>query len=172
METKTIQLTKGYTTIVDSADYEWLSSFNWCSDVRDDGRKVYAVRGIRKDGKKSIVRMHRFITGVTDTKIQVDHKDSDGLNNSRENLRVCNHLQNCFNSKRGVSNTSGFKGVTLHKPTGLWRATIAVEGKQVSLGYFKTKEPAALAYDHACVKYFGEFARPNEKQLDSSLVLV
>jgi hypothetical protein len=40
------------------------------------------------------ILMHRVILGVTDPHVQVDHRDNDGLNNIRDNLRTCTHKQN------------------------------------------------------------------------------
>jgi hypothetical protein len=57
--------------------------------------------------------------------------------------------------------TSQFKGVSLIKSTGAWRATITIDGKNTNLGHYATERDAAIAYDIAAVKYHGEFAALN-----------
>lgn len=59
-------------------------------------------------------------------------------------------------------NTSGFKGVTLHKSTGHWEAKLGLNGKVKYLGVFETPVAAAVAYDSAAVNFHGEFATTNK----------
>jgi hypothetical protein len=55
---------------------------------------------------------------------------------------------------------SGYKGVT---PNGSgWAAKIYYDGKSYHLGTYQTKKQAALAYNLAATKFFGEFAYLNE----------
>lgn len=108
------------------------------------------------DGKA--VRLHTLICKAD----RVDHINGDGLDNRRENLRPCNASTNMQNSKIRIDNRSGYRGVGLHKATGKWRARIKTPSGEVGLGYFNTKEAAALAYNAAAKKYFGEFANLNE----------
>lgn len=149
---KTIQLTKGKVAIVDDADYEWLSQWKWCTVW--DGKRWYAARRVWKQTKA--IYMHRAILNAPNG-TNVDHKDGDGLNNTRENIRVCSHSQNLMNRGKTANNKSGFKGVSPYKRYGKYRASI----KSQTIGYFNTAEEAAHAYDEAAKKYFGEFANLN-----------
>ena len=54
--------------------------------------------------------------------------------------------------------TSGYKGVTFDKATGMWKAQIGVNGVNKHLGRYRTAYEAYLAYSYAAVFYFGEFA--------------
>jgi hypothetical protein len=99
-----------------------------------------------------------YMTGAWPV-MQVDHKDMDGLNNRWDNLREANKCQNGGNTKAKKNNKCGFKGVSLCKSTGKYRATISREGKQVWLGYHDTPELAHAAYRRAALQVFGEFAR-------------
>lgn len=92
---------------------------------------------------------------------EVDHKNGDGLDNRRSNLRECLHTQNGKNiTVVRKNNTSGYKGVC--KSGNRWAAYIQVNGKTKSLKTWKTKEIAAGKYNDAAVKYFGEFANLNQ----------
>jgi hypothetical protein len=84
----------------------------------------------------------------------IDHKDWNGLNNQRNNLRSASHSQNLGNGRfrRGIS---GFRGVAAVGDR--WRAYVA----GIHLGTFATPEEAARAYDAAAIARFGEFATTN-----------
>lgn len=163
---KKVQLTKGYTTLVSNTDYKRVIKHTWKAHEarRKDGsiKNVYAVRNLpRTNGKRLDQKLHRFILGIIDPKIHVDHKDRDGLNNQRGNLRVSQN-KNSQNSKLKSNNTSGFKGVYWNKPACVWIARIYFEGKRIHLGCFLKATDAAKAYDRVAVKYFGKFACTNK----------
>src|ERR1035437_2437364 len=152
---KTVKLTKGYVALVADVDYNRVAQYSWNAHIirRKDGSisKVYAAG--RNKGREARL-LHRFILGITDPAVEVDHEDSNGLNCQRYNLRKCTTQQNRQNkSKHGLS---GFKGVSWHSQDRLWRARIFVEGKELGLGLFTGPLEAACAYDMAAVKYFGE----------------
>jgi len=91
--------------------------------------------------------------------MDTDHINGNGLDNRRSNLRVCTRAQNALNTGAYSNNKSGFKGVSLdYKYKVKWRADIQVNGKQIFLGYFDTKELAYQAYVEACTKHHKEFA--------------
>ena len=89
----------------------------------------------------------------------VDHIDLNGLNNRWANLREATKAQNGHNTRAPRTNTSGFKGVSLHKQTGRYRAYIRVDGRQRWLGYHDTAEAAHAAYARAANDLRGEFGR-------------
>jgi len=162
-QTREIPLTKGYVAVVDAADYEDLSRLKWYADVKylpnGSVRTVYAAR---RAGRRT-ERMHgRLFPGVE----QVDHRDGDGLNNTRANLRAANHALNGRNQRLRSDNTSGYKGVSWDKENCAWVAQIGVgarlDGCRVQfLGRFPTAKEAARAYDRAATERFGEFAALN-----------
>lgn len=159
-ETKEIPLSQGKVAIVDATDYEWLSQWKWHAQERQG--RWYAVRTPRlPSGKKTTIRMHREILGISDCKTVIDHKDHDGLNNTRENIRVTSGSQNQQNTRLRTDNTTGFKGVYFVANRGRWEAHIHINKRRVGLGFFKTPEEAAKAYDKAAREHFGEFAHTN-----------
>lgn len=148
---KEILLTRGYKTVVDDADFDWLSQFKWSAFIPTKSKTVYAGRVV----DEKTVYMHRLITGEPPCK--VDHKNRNGLDNQRENLRQATHSQNLVNSPpRGGS--SAYKGVSKCKQTGKWKAEIRCNERRYTLGRFTEETDAALAYNDAAIKLFGEFA--------------
>jgi len=89
---------------------------------------------------------------------QIDHVDGNRTNNAFRNLRDATGSQNQYNRKRQINNTSGFKGVSYHKKTGRYRATININKKQISLGYFKTADKAHQAYIAKAQEIAGVFS--------------
>lgn len=167
---KIIKATNGEDILVDDRDYEFLNKYNWYIKANKSGNK-YAVTG------HSLMLMHRMIYGLKDSKVLIDHKDRDGLNNQRSNLRLATHSTNAMNKL--ANGEVKYKGVCIqrskqkyfHKGSGEWReantsdkirARIKVNGKTKDLGSFKTIEDAALAYNEAAIIYHGEFAILNQ----------
>lgn len=146
-------------TLVSASDYEELNRHKWNPLERKDGR-LYVMRNIRVDGKRKTLYMHIAIIGIVDGK-EIDHRNGNGLDNQRHNLRHCTHAENLTN--RGVTrdNTSGFKGVSWNKGDRLWRSQMSINGKKTYLGSFFCIIKAAKAYDEAAIKYHGEFANLN-----------
>ncbi len=155
---QTIELTQGKVTIVDGWNFEWLNQFRWYA-LLSRGR-WYAVRSVRgSNGKRGLSYMHRAIMGVTDSTIEVDHKDRNATLDNREgNLRFATHAQNIMNQGIRTNNTSGFKGVSWYKRRHKWRAQI----RSKYLGCFADAADAARAYNEAALKHYGEFAVLND----------
>lgn len=142
--------------MVDDEDYDRVIKIKW--HIRKERNVFYVASTILR---KSIL-MHRFILGVTDPKIQVDHKDRDGRNNQRFNIRLCTNSQNQMNKKaKGASKYLGVSIARIREKYIYWVGAIHVNGKYIRLGYFKVEEDAAKAYDEAAKKYHGEWANLN-----------
>jgi hypothetical protein len=89
----------------------------------------------------------------------LDHINGVKSDNRIANLRVATASQNQANVGRRIDNKSGYKGVSFHKLTQKWSATIQHQGKRIHLGLFATPEGAAAAYVSASKPLHGQFAR-------------
>lgn len=161
---KAITITRGLVALVDDEDYERLSSLNWQAQRASHG--WYAKRHVRCAGKWPACQfMHRMIM-MPARGMVVDHIDGNGLNNQRSNLRVCTHKQNSANrNKRKAINTSPYVGVHFCNRSRKWVASITVNYKKKHVGYFRTMDEAAAAYDKASAELRGEFATLNLKEV-------
>ena len=90
---------------------------------------------------------------------RVDHKDGDRSNNAISNLRLATSVQNQQNRKLCSRSTTGVKGVGLHKASGKYQVTLAIDGKKKHFGIFTNLETAELVARGAREKYHGEYCR-------------
>jgi hypothetical protein len=151
-----VPLTKGHEAVIDAADVPLVSGHNWRALVRRD--TIYAQTTDRSGGCRRDILMHRAIMGEPDG-VHIDHEDGNGLHNQRLNLRSATRSQNMQNARTRRDNSSGYKGVSLHKRSGLWRAEIQSNGHRKTIGYYEAPEAAHAAYCEASAKYHGEFGR-------------
>lgn len=159
---KQIPLTQGQFALVDDEDFEELNKHKWYA--LKPKNTFYAVRAIYNiNNKKDFVYMHRAILQLKDTKIHCDHRDNNGLNNQRYNLRESTHDQNQRNTSYQKNNIFKYKGVSWHKARKKYRARISFNGKEFHLGLFEDIIEAAKAYDEKAKELFGEFAWLNFK---------
>lgn len=156
-----LALNGGLFALVDDADFEMLTAFHWrVAHVRNSDLK-YVVRHTRSKGARACILMHRVVMGCP-TGLCVDHINRDGLDNRRDNLRVCTHAENMRNRKAGRLSVSGIKGVSFdprRSASNPFRACIEHDGRRYSLGVFPTASAAHAAYVAAANKLHGEFAR-------------
>lgn len=155
---KEIKLTQGKIALVDDEDYERLNRYKWYA--RMNGHTWYAMRSICINGKQTTILMHREIMNAPEG-VQVDHIDSNGLDNRKEILRLCTNQENGFNRDAQKNNKLGIKGVRWDKRRNKFYARIKLNGKEIHLGSFNVMGDADSAYRIAEEKYFGEFARHN-----------
>lgn len=149
-----ISLTKGYFATVDADDFDRLSEHAWF--VMEDERTNYAARA--EAGK--LIRMHWEVLGVYPPDL-IDHRNGDGLDNRKQNLRRATTTQNGQNRQPNAGHQ--YKGICFHKRDKKWQASIKIPEREIYLGYHDTPEAAARAYDTAALEHFGEFANLNFK---------
>lgn len=150
--------------LFDDSDYELISKYKWYL-VHEKGN-LY-VRAYFKDGEKyKCKRMHRLVMGVDGIdKPHIDHKNGNGLDNRKINLRKATIAENTRNVGINSRNTTGYKGVsfyTVGNHSGEYVVRIRCNGKKYFGGYFKTPIDAAIKYNELAKKYHGEFAYLNK----------
>lgn len=141
----------GLCAYVDDVDYAQLVTYTWHPTPRRGIMYARAyINGMH-------VYMHRYILGSVAGEI-IDHKDRNGLNNVRTNLRTATRSGNASNGNKRRG-SSKYKGVTWHRTT--WRAQIMKDNKHIHLGMFSSELEAAQAYDKAAKELHGEYSRLN-----------
>ena len=140
---------KGMLILADAKDYELICQHSWCIS-----KTGYAVANINN----RVVKMHRYILGLKDSKEIIDHINGNPLDNRRCNLRICANSENSKNCGISKNNTSGVTGVQKIKKTGKYRARITVNRREIRLGHYDSFDEAVKARKQAEIKYFGEFA--------------
>lgn len=146
---KRIPLTKGYSAIIDDEDYSKVGHLKWCFC------NGYASRAVRTHGKKQTVYMHRVILDAPQG-MDVDHKNHDTLDNRRENIWICTRRENLQNLKHKtrIMAGSGYKGVYPHRNK--WQVKVSMNGTEMHVGIYDTKQEAALYYNVAAQLFLGK----------------
>lgn len=149
--------------IIDCDDYEKIKPFSWCMVRGTTFSRLTFYAGTnlpRIEGGYKFTKMHRILMDAPDHLV-VDHINGDGLDNRRENLRLCTSRENARNRHVVVGKTSKFKGV-MKTRWNSFEAYIKNGIKRIRLGNYKTEQEAAVAYNKAAIRIFGAFARLNE----------
>ncbi len=155
-----IELTQGYFSEVDDSDAELLSKYRW-KILKADGQ-LYAARTHKKT---QTILMHRFLLNAGKNQV-VDHRNGDGLDNKRKNIRLGTQGQNLANMRK-TRGKSRYKGVYWNSEKNLWQVQIGAgknkNGNQlvIYLGRFKSEIEAAKAYDSKALEMHKDFARLN-----------
>jgi len=150
-------LFSGHEAIVDIADYPAVKPFRWT--LHRSKTKLYAAtRGFIGSGLPSVgSTLHRWLFRDIG---EIDHKNGNGLDCRRLNLRPATRTQNNANRLK-CGGSSRFKGVTWDRARSKWKALIQINGIVINLGRFRSEVNAAQAYNFAADELFGEFARFN-----------
>jgi hypothetical protein len=176
-----------YEVYLDAEDWETVNQHKWalkpCSgDLRYVSTAIPHPSGntydyffkkehrMMRKARASWLMMHRLIMKSKPNEI-IDHINGNGLDNRKQNLRICTHIQNSYNRRKNANNTSGYKGVkracgnyySQLRKKGIikWVAQINHEGKRIHLGVYDTKEEAAKIYDKRALELHGKFAKLN-----------
>ncbi len=160
-----ISLTQGEISLIDDEDFEEVSRYKW--RINRKKNSCYArTNATDCNGKKITLFIHQLVMNSKPGD-QVDHKDHNGLNNQKYNLRFCTYSENQQNKLKqifydGKKTLSKYKGVSWHRRDKKWIAQIVTSHKNNHLGYFVDEIEAAEAYNKAALEKFGEFAELNK----------
>ncbi len=143
---------------IDVEDYNKVKNYHWL--LKKSKTVIYVVAHLKDS--TSMIRMHHVILNKPNYGMVIDHKNRNGLDNRKNNLRITTQSGNSANSKLKNTSSSGYKGVSYQKDCDKkWVAKITLDYKSIHIGCFNTKEEAAKAYDKKAIELFGEFARLN-----------
>jgi hypothetical protein len=163
----TVPLTQGKVGLIDVVDAHLLAGYRWYTARA--GKQWY-MRGQRSRAtvprsQRRCIDFHRLL--FPETKM-VDHKNGNGLDNRRENIRPATNSQNQLNRAKRQGCSSRYKGVAWHIKHERWISNIRYQGRRIHLGWFFDEESAARAYNEKALELFGDFARlnivPQEKE--------
>ena len=149
-----------YFAQVDDEDYDVLNKWSWYVSIFKHTR--YAERRETISiGVSRLVKMHRVIMEIKDSQLHIDHKDFNGLNNQKVNLRVVTNKQNQLHKQSIKGSTSKYLGVSWAKSKNKWVAQIMKDKKQIYIGRFHSEKEAAEKRDKKAKELFGEFENLN-----------
>jgi hypothetical protein len=153
---KKISLTQGKFALVSDSDYWLVQQFKWCASKR--GHNWYAETAVKAYGKRRQfhMTMHQLICGFPP--FDIDHKNRNGLDNCRRNLRPATPGQNNHNCRLPSTNSSGKRGVYFKQQNKKWCAQISYKNNKIYLGLFATLKSAHAAYVKAAASMYGEYA--------------
>ena len=154
----TINLPKGQ-VLIDEDDIPYMDHLNIGWNVYTTYRGKQYVGG---SVKSKILWLHRLLLDAP-AHLQVDHKNGDGLDDRRSNLRLATPAQNAANRgpDRRANRSSRFKGVSLTRSSYRRARPYMAQVGGHWWGRFATEVEAARAYDAKLVEIFGEFAKTN-----------
>lgn len=158
-----IPLSGGKTSICDKSDFKIISKHIWyAAKSANSDDLFYAYSNVKlKSGEKRTIKMHRIILDLKESEI-ADHKNHDGLDNRRENLRMCSLSQNAYNKRIQRNNSSGYVGVHWMEKIKKYEAYFWINKKKHKVGYFKDLEEAVFERNKAVKTHHGEFANIQE----------
>lgn len=160
-----IELTQNKVAMIDIGDAEKVMQFKWythkCGEKRIQFRALTRP-WIKSEKKYVTVYMHRFIMDAPPG-MKVDHINGNGLDNRRENLRICTHSENNFNKRKPIKDNpvSRYKGVFWNKKCSKWVAKVRKNNVTKHAGYYDCEREAALAYNKKALELHGDFANLN-----------
>ena len=169
-----------HTVIIDTEDWDKVKGYRWAIVSSSDQANRYPYAGTNiphpdggwtgSDGsrrrRRTTLPLHHLILEKPEKGLVIDHIEHNGLDNRKNNLRVCTRSQNCQNKKLRADSASGYKGVHEDKSKNLkpFRAYTGDPNKvsrTISLGYYATAEEAARVYDRKALELYGEYAYTN-----------
>jgi hypothetical protein len=158
-DTVHIPLSNGLEALIDKADWELVAQYSWHPKKDRNSLTWYVIANVPNSKPRRSILLHRLIHPVSEG-LEVDHKDRNGLNCRRDNLRDSTRVGNMMNVQWRRSKL--YKGVRFRR--GSYWARLRIKGKLKEVGGFETTQDAARAYNEMALLEYGEFAFLNRIQ--------
>jgi hypothetical protein len=157
-----IPIGHGRFALINECDAPAILPFRWHMHGSKTHPKRYAATSVAANCKcgRGVILMHRMLLGAK----EIDHKNGNGFDNRRSNLRPSSRSGNLVNRGRRVLRKDGgkFKGVYWHACSRKWHAKLTVKGQKLFIGHFTSEEEAARAYNKAAFQAWGHLAKLNQ----------
>lgn len=150
-----LETNSGVAVLIDTHFVDIAKKYCWTAN-----KLGYVTSNIKsEDGNRKHVYLHRLISNPDNSAGVVDHINGDTKDCRSENLRICMHRENLWNSRRKSQTITGIKGVTYDKRSGYFHARVGMNYKMHYLGIYKTAEEAADVVRRERIRMHGEYAR-------------
>lgn len=119
------------------------------------------------------IQLGRLIMNCYDPSFVVDHRDGNGLENRKFNLRICTQSNNVLNKSFMSNNTTGFVGIYPDTRSGRktkFRAEIRFQEKRFHIGAWETLAEAVYARWIAELILFGAYRNTNDDNARHQLI--
>jgi hypothetical protein len=136
-----------YEVLIDPIDEALVAGYSWHIVKNKTAKTCYAVTTIGCRPNRKGLSLHRLIkdAGPGD---EVDHKNQNGLDNRRDNLRFITRVGNMRNKDVRKDNKLGVRGVK-QLPSGRYQRRIKINGIERAKT-FDTIEEASISYEKLC----------------------
>jgi len=161
IESKNRQFPGKHTIIIDTEYWDMVKGCSWHIKGSEEDHYPYVETKIphpdggwytRPNGKRERrrikLRLHHLILGKPEKGLMIDHKNHNGLDNRKDNLRILTNQQNQFNRRSNKNSSSKYKGVGWIKSNNKWRAKIQHNKKSIHIGSFTCEKEAARAVNN------------------------
>ena len=149
-----LPLNDGFVVLVSPQHGPLLTMWRWYA-TKDHGT-YYARRAKSRptiNGQCVLsITMHRVFCPCNGSFV-VDHENGNGLDNRESNLNPLPEALNKQKQRKKSGATSRYRGVSFYKNK--WRVTLQKDRKQIFLGYYRSEEAAARAYDQRVIEVHG-----------------
>lgn len=147
---------------IDAEDFDRVSQHSWRTVTAKSGRKTVVTTVSTPKGPRMLT-LGAFLMNPAKGQLVYPRRFNHGFDYRKENLIVCTmkERQRILPKSRNQG-TSKYKGVSFYPKNNCWRAGIRVDGKSIHIGFFDSEEAAALAYNEAARKHFGDNAYQNQ----------
>lgn len=141
------------TTLFDIENIPLVEKYKWyLSPRKKENYTDYVACGGSTSPERYL--LHRLIMGDYDTYEDTDHKNGNGLDNRKSNLRQCNTSQNLLNRTKQVDSLLGFKNINYRKAGDKYVVQIVMMDEKVRIRKQYPSLQEAIDYRDAIYKRF------------------